>query len=185
MRCVYGIVVAAVFATAGPSVVQAGDRWVQSDDTYYAYAKVTDVQPIVRIVQVSTPRKACWDEPVRYKTYRRGYRSFTPAVVGGILGGVVGNQFGSGSGQTAMTIAGSLLGVSIARDAVYRGQGGSRSVSELSRRCEIEEVLHEEERVEGYRVTYRFQGRDYVTRMAADPGDEIRVRVQVDPILDG
>ena len=126
---------------------------------------------------------------MRYKAHRRTRGSFTPAVVGGIIGGVVGNQFGSGSGQTAMTIAGSLLGASIGRDTAYRHRRGYRhgirTVSGVERRCETEEVVHEEERVEAYRVTYKYRGREYVTRMGSDPGSRIRVRVRVDPIAGG
>ena len=52
MRCVYGIVGAALCAAAGTSIVHAGDRSARHDDAYYAYAKVKDVQPIVRVVRV-------------------------------------------------------------------------------------------------------------------------------------
>ena len=104
-----GIVVAALFGMLHVPLVQAGDRW-SGEGAYYAYARVTDVQPIVRVVEVTTPREACWDEPVRYQAHGRGgHRSFTPAVLGGILGGVVGNQFGGGRGQDVMTIAGAFL----------------------------------------------------------------------------
>lgn len=155
-------------------------------DVYFAEAKVTDVQPIVRIVQVSTPREVCWDEPVRQTNlHRSGSRqSFVPTVLGGIIGGVVGNHFGGGRGKDAMTVAGVLLGASVGRDAGYRGQQVARRSAPQyvsARRCEIEESVHEEERIEGYRVTYRYQGRDYVTRMHNEPGRNIRVRVRVRP----
>jgi len=44
---------------------QAGERWADSSDTHYESAIVTDVQPIVRVVQISTPREVCWDQQVR------------------------------------------------------------------------------------------------------------------------
>ena len=37
------------------------------------------------------------------------------------------------------------------------------------------------ERIEGYDVTYEYAGREYVTRMPYDPGERIRVRVDVTP----
>lgn len=36
---------------------------------------------------------------------------------------------------------------------------------------------HEGGRVDGYRVTYEFQGREYTTVMSYDPGDRVRIRV--------
>ena len=187
MRNRYGIIALVCFVAAGSDVATAADRGAARPNIHHAYATVTDVQPIVRVVQVSTPRTTCWDEPVRQQARIPRYRSFTPAVVGGILGGLVGNQFGSGSGQTAMTIAGSLLGASVGRDASYRNTRHRRNrstsiVESVERRCEVEEIRHEEERIEGFNVTYRFQGREYVTRMKSDPGPEIRVRVRVQPV---
>ncbi|MFQ5634621.1 MAG: glycine zipper 2TM domain-containing protein [Gammaproteobacteria bacterium] len=163
------------------------DDWRRDSNAYYDYAKVTHVEPITRIVQISSPREVCWNERVR--TVRdRGYRrdrSFTPTVIGGLLGGVVGNQFGRGRGNTAMTVAGALLGASIGRDASSRQYHRPRPATvdySTERRCEVEQVVHEEERVDGYRVEYRFRGRKYVTRTDTDPGRRIRVRVEVDPV---
>jgi len=181
-----------------PAVGVADNRRNDSN-TYFDYAKVTHVQPITRIVQISTPQEVCWNERVRSVSDegrrgrgrgRRHDRQFAPTVLGGILGGVVGNQFGSGRGNTAMTVAGALLGASIGRDASVRNQREySRPVSRparvsytTERRCEIDQVFHQEERIDGYRVSYRFRGRDYVTRTNVDPGERIRVRVEVDPV---
>ncbi len=165
------------------SVPAAGNAAHPLDDgaEYLAKAKVTSVQPIVRVVQVSTPREVCWDEPIRQTNHghRRHRRSFVPTVLGGIIGGVVGNKFGSGRGKDAMTVAGALLGASVGRDSGDRRQHYQNVRYESGRHCEIEESVHEEERIEGYRVGYRFQGRNYVTRMFEKPGKSIRVRVQV------
>lgn len=166
-------------------------------NVYFDFAKVTYVQPITRIVQISTPHEVCWNERVRTVTHDTrddGWRndsrnrSFAPTVLGGLVGGVVGNQFGGGRGNTAMTIGGALLGAAIGRDASIRNHRPVRQPRPATvaytteRRCEIEQVMHEEERIDGYRVSYRFRGRDYVTRTDADPGDRIRVRVEVDPV---
>ena len=181
------IFIIALVATFNLSAADAGDHRGRSEQAgvYYAYGKVTDVQPIMRTVQVTTPREACWDEQVRQTQYGPGrHRSFTSTVLGGIVGGVVGNQFGSGSGQDAMTVAGALLGASIGRDAAYRHHAYAQASYTTERRCEIEEVVHEEQRLEGYQVAYKFEGRHYVTRTANDPGKKIRLRVQVNPVAD-
>ena len=167
------------------------DNRRNDSNSYYDYARVTHVQPVTRIVQVSTPHEVCWNERVRTvsdngRRGRRRDREFAPTVLGGIIGGVVGNQFGGGRGNKAMTVAGALLGASIGRDASVRNHQNYGRPARVSytteRRCEVEQVTHEEERIDGYRVSYRFRGRDYVTRMNTDPGDQIRVRVEVDPV---
>jgi len=50
------------------------------------------------------------------------------------------------------------------------------------RRCEVEESYHEEERLTGYRVTYVYDGREFITRMDHNPGERIRIRVQASPL---
>jgi len=46
-----------------------------------------------------------------YVEVRCGSQPIIGTVVGGVAGGLVGNQFGKGSGRTAMTIGGALLGL--------------------------------------------------------------------------
>ena len=185
MVTVNRIFVIALLVSFNLSAAYAKDHRGRSEQAgvHYTYANVTDVQPIMRTVQVTTPRETCWDEPVRQTVYGPGrHRSYTSTVVGGIIGGVVGNQFGSGSGQDAMTVAGALLGASIGRDAAYRHPVRAQTSYVNERRCEVEEVTHEEQRLEGYRVYYKFQGRNYMTQTANDPGKRIRLRVQVNPV---
>lgn len=149
---------------------------------FYAYARVVDVRPIVRVVQVSTPRESCWNEQVTHanRGYRHG-RSRTPSLLGGIIGGVVGNQFGNGRGNDIMTVAGALLGASIGQDAAYQNASHqpNKYYTTTERRCEVEHVVHEEQRVDGYDVTYKYQGKTFATRMPEDPGDRVRIRVAV------
>mgnify|MGYP003694720959 CR=1 FL=1 len=48
-------------------------------------------------------------------------------------------------------------------------------------RCETRYQETWEERTDGYRVTYVYNGRRQVTEMPNRPGDRIRVRVDVSP----
>lgn len=152
-----------------------------SDAGRYDYAPVVDVQPLYRTVTVSTPRQECWDEPVNRYQVGAG-DSYTPTIIGGIVGGVVGNQFGKGTGRDVATVAGALLGGSIGRDLGYRS-GGGQYYSDVERRCRTVNDSHTEQRVEGYNVTYRYGGRTYTTRTDYDPGRQIKVRVDVVPVL--
>jgi uncharacterized protein YcfJ len=155
------------------------------------YARVIDVTPIVRQVRIETPARECWHE-TEYRTVRRDddyYRgrvdSPLPTIAGGIIGGVIGNQFGGGSGRDAMTAVGALVGASIAteaaRDDGYRRGSSYERQPVTVERCETRVSYHEEERIEGYRVTYVYAGREYLTTMASPPGNRIPVRVTVVP----
>lgn len=154
-------------------------RAAQAD---YDYAPVTRVEPIVRRVRVETPRRECWDE-ARYVDSRPHISD--PSVggrtlLGGIIGGVIGHQFGSGSGRDAATIAGSLIGAGVGYDSAARRQGqGMRE--EVVQRCDVRYESEYEERIDGYRVTYRYNGREYDTRLPHDPGERIRVSVAIAP----
>ena len=48
-------------------------------------------------------------------------------------------------------------------------------------RCDVRYEQQTEERIEGYDVTYVYNGQRLTTRMNHDPGDRIRVQVQVRP----
>ena len=48
-------------------------------------------------------------------------------------------------------------------------------------RCETRYREHREERIDGYRVLYRYRGQKYMTEMPYDPGNRLRVRVDIRP----
>jgi uncharacterized protein YcfJ len=140
----------------------------------YDYARVVDVDPIVRRVEVVTPQRECWNET---RQVYASPRSATPAVLGAIVGGVIGHQFGSGSSRNAATVAGALLGASVGRDSASRDADfETRNVE----RCAITQRHDWQQQVDGYRVTYRYHGREYNTVMNYDPGNRVRVRVGLD-----
>ncbi len=169
----------------GPAMASVGHHEYR-DSPYLDYAKVVDVEPIIRVVRVTEPRRECWDEEVtRYRQHTsRRSGSFTPLVVGGIVGGVVGNQFSKGKRRDALTVAGALLGASVGRDIYRRHRSTERPYVTTEQRCRVVDEYHEEERVEGYRVTYRYKGKTFVRRMDHDPGRRVRIRVAVTPVSD-
>ena len=150
----------------------------------YDYAQVISSEPVVRYVTVTTPVRQCWEETEYYTVDPRHFGGSGGTLVGAIIGGVVGHQFGSGRGNDAATIAGSLIGAAIGSDASRRSYNSTRAPIEESRvvqRCKTELRRHQEERIDGYRVVYRYNGQRYATTMAHDPGRRIRVRVDVRP----
>jgi uncharacterized protein YcfJ len=82
-------------------------------------------------------------------------------------------------------VAGTLLGAAIANDASRRRHAGKYGPVQYSRpvtRCATQYREHQEERIEGYDVTYRYKGQKYATRMPHDPGRKIRIRVDIRPV---
>jgi uncharacterized protein YcfJ len=170
-----------------------GGRYSDTD-----YARVVDVQPITRRIRVSEPRRECYeetryDEP-RYESSRsRG--AAQPAagsmILGGLLGAAVGSQIGRGDGRRAATVAGAVIGTALGHDAAGRrgdrdGRYYDSRIEEPPRaytveRCDVRYQDSWEERVEGYRVAYEYHGRRYETRLPYDPGERVRVRVDVFP----
>jgi uncharacterized protein YcfJ len=155
----------------------------------YDFARVVDVDPIVRHVHVTVPRRECWTE-THYETVQYGgpHRSSAGSMIlGGLIGAAVGNQIGSGDGRRAATVAGALIGTAIGHDVAERraAQTGGPVYTETrpyeSKHCEVRYEHTEEERIEGYRVTYEYHGRRHTTELPYDPGDRIRVRVDVHP----
>lgn len=164
-----------------PSLAAAGDGHVR-------YAKVIDVEPVYRYETVQIPQRECWTrteyrESV-HRPARRNGGTALPTIAGGVIGGVIGRQFGSGDGRDAMTVVGTLVGAAIGHSSAHRRDDGYRYV-ETSRapveRCETWYETEERRTVQAYRVTYRYAGRVYHTRMRHHPGKRIRVHVDVTP----
>ncbi len=148
----------------------------------YDYARVLSVEPVVRYVTVRSPIRECWEDTEHYTVDNRRAGVGGRTLFGAIVGGVIGHQFGSGRGRDAATIAGTVIGASIANDAARRDGGYARS--EQSRpvtRCETKYQSHEEERVDGYKVIYVYNGQKYATQTPHDPGKRLRIRVDVRP----
>ena len=166
--------------TALTAAVVSAPAYARSD---IEYAKVVSAEPIYRTVRVSTPRQECYDERVvvREPAYRNGDPG--AALFGAILGGVAGHQFGKGSGKSVATAAGALIGAGVAQNRT-RSYGSATERVSYETRCNSYDEYRTEHRVDGYDVTYRYQGRTYQTRTPYDPGSRIPVQVDVRPVQD-
>jgi uncharacterized protein YcfJ len=175
-----GLTVATAAFASPPS--WSNSRHNRAYEDGYDYAPVTHVEPIVRQVRVETPRRECYDD---VRTVESRPHISEPGVggktlLGGIIGGVIGHQFGSGRGRDAATVAGAIIGSSVGYDNARR-TSGSPDEEVVVQRCQVRYEDQYEERIDGYRVTYEYNGREYTTRMPYDPGKEMRVRVAVAP----
>jgi uncharacterized protein YcfJ len=146
--------------------------------TEYDYAPVTRVEPIVRQVRIETPRRECYDD-IRY-VESPNPNVGAQTVLGGIIGGVIGHQIGHGHGNDFATIAGATVGAAVGYSNASR-RYGPQAREETVERCDVRYEHTTEERIDGYRVTYEYNGREYTTRLPYDPGERIKVRVAVAP----
>jgi len=167
------IIVAFAASAASPVVADAGTANI-------AWADVIEAVPVTRIIRRPVETEVCWQEEVYREIPER--RSKVPQIVGAILGGIIGNQFGGGSGQELMTLAGATLGHAIAKDSQRRAHP-QKFYASLEDRCGINTEWRESRTVLGWDVTYEYQGVTYLTRMADEPGDQIKIRVNVEPVL--
>lgn len=143
------------------------------------YARVTHVEPIVRHVTVTTPRRECWEEPVTHYETRNDYTTGR-TILGGLIGAAIGNQIGRGRGNDAATVVGGLAGAAIGANSAKRDRYTEEYVS-YEEHCRTVHERHTEERIDGYEVTYRYGGRTYTTITDEHPGKHIPVDVRVRP----
>ena len=183
MKNSLALAIAAVGTFAAPSVFA---------DSFQDNARVISVRPVQERIPVS--REECWNDRVRGYEERRVTRSDTGApigpgtVLGAVVGGVIGHQFGNSSGgRDRGTAAGAIVGGLIGNQ-VDREQGAPRETTEVERvpvtrdvqRCRtVDEVR---EATVGFDVRYEYRGREFRTRLPQDPGRQLRVRVDVEPI---
>lgn len=170
----------------GLAAVSAGaladhGRYDDRDDRSGAYddATVVDVEPLRRRVRISEPVRECWEESVPVANGPFSADHIGGTLLGGLVGGVIGNQVGDGRGRRVARAAGAIIGGAVGYNASRdrKGYAGER----VYERCETRYRDSYEERIDGYEVTYEYAGRRYVTRMPYDPGERIRIRVDVTP----
>ena len=147
----------------------------------YDYAQVLEVHPYYREVRVTTPQRECWEEPVYH--IRKPQKSASGMLVGGVLGGVIGHQIGSGRGNKLATVAGTLIGAHIGHGVVNGDVEAERSFAGYEERCKTRQRISYEEVLDGYDVTYEYRGRRYHVEMPYDPGERIKMRIQIDPVI--
>ncbi len=150
---------------------------------FHEFARVVDVRPIYREVEISTPVRECREQPV-YHTRYEGHKSAGGMLAGGLIGGIIGHQFGSGRGNKVATAVGTLIGAQIGHDAV-NGHAGqySETVTGYTEHCNTRHQVSYQQVVDGYDVSYMYQGRRYRIEMPYDPGKRIKMRIQVTPVI--
>lgn len=159
--------IAALFAASGSA--QADRR---QDDEMIVRARVVASVPVYDTV--NEPRKECWIETTGYETQTtRSAGNPGGAIVGAIAGGLIGSTVGKGNGKIAAAAVGAATG------AVVGDRWNSGVVTESRptqvERCSIQDNTRQV--LTGYDVRYRFNGREFTTRLPYDPGSYLNLNV--------
>jgi len=172
-----------IIFSIGMAVLFAGDAYASN----VGYATVVDSTPIYKTVRITSPRQECWEEEVSYTNrsnnrYRDGNGG--GVAIGGLVGGAIGHAVGHRKRNKQVgTLVGAVLGATIGSAYASQRNAVQHTTYAVEKRCEVIEETHTEDRIVGYNVRYRYNNVTYSTRTDTDPGDTIKVRVAVTPII--
>ena len=168
------------------------------DDGHYDYARVLRVVPLGGPAEGRQVYRgqACVSRDEATGYYGGGYRDdgygappvrsgtqggrAMASVLGSVIGAVIGSQVGGGSARYATTAIGSTVGA-VAGSQVY--ENAQRERAGRVTVCDPVPTRGDWRGADAgpYEVTYTYAGRTYITRTNYDPGNRIRVRVEVHP----
>lgn len=164
---------ALVLAVMATGAYAQDGRYASDDNAHYGWADVLRADPVQGVTRTEVPRQECYEQPV---VRREGGNTTAGTVLGAVIGGVLGNTVGKGDGRKAATVAGAVAGGAIGNRAT-RGSEYESTQTE----CRQVNSVSEQRRIIGYDVEYRYRGEVYTSRLSYDPGERLRVRVQVEP----
>jgi uncharacterized protein YcfJ len=159
--------IAALLAASGAAHADRGHG-----DGFTARAKVLASTPVYETI--NEPRRECWTETVGYETRGAREGGAGGAVLGAIAGGLIGSTVGKGDGRVAAAAVGAATGA-VVGDRMQQGGTRYESVPQQVERCQTHDSFREV--VSGYDVRYRFEGREYVTRLPYNPGKWLALNV--------
>ena len=140
-------------------------------------ATVVSVDKVYKQVRVEEPYQECY---IKETVQNNGDGSATNEIIGGVIGGAIGNQFGDGSGKDIMTLAGILMGASIANDAEKAAANGKQTIVSQEV-CEKKVRQKIEKRLSHYKVTVDYNGTEVSFSSKRRPYDDvIKVEVSVE-----
>ena len=136
-----------------------------------AFADVVGVKEVFETVL--TPHEKCEDVQVQHQAPVKDEKRIAGSVLGGVAGGLLGSTVGGGKGKTLATVAGAAAG-GYAGNQVQKNMQEKDLVTATERRCKT--VNEKSQKVVGYDVTYRLDGKDGAVRTAFKPGATLPVK---------
>ena len=146
--------------------------------SYTDYATVTAIEKVYKQYRTEEPYQECY---IQETLQNAGDGSATNEIIGAILGGAIGNKIAedsSDTGKDVMTLAGIVLGASIANDSEKANSTGQVVVSQEV--CETKVKTSFEKRLSHYLVHIDYEGRDLAFTSKKRPSEDIiKVKVTV------
>jgi uncharacterized protein YcfJ len=137
-------------AVGGLAMVVLGSGAVTGYKTF-TQPKLADVVAVKEVMEtVTTPRERCETVQVQHQAPVKDQNRIAGTVVGGLAGGLLGSTIGKGDGKKLATVAGAAAG----------GYAGNQV----------------QQKVAGYNVTYRLDGKEGTVRTSFKPGATLPVR---------
>jgi len=136
--------------------------------------KVAEVVGVKEVKQtISTPREECKQVQVQKQAPVQDEHRVAGTVIGGVAGGLLGSTIGGGTGKKVATVAGAAGGA-YAGNQVQKNMHLMNMVTTTETRCTT--VNETSQKVVGYDVTYRLDGKEKVVRTSFRPGPQIPVK---------
>jgi uncharacterized protein YcfJ len=160
--------ISALLVASGAAQANRGDG-----DGFSTRARVLASTPVFETI--NEPTRVCWTETSGYetRTYNDGHNT-GGAVIGAIAGGLIGSTVGKGNGQVAAAAVGAATGA-VVGDRWNAGGTRTESAPIQVQRCRTQDNFRQV--ISGYDVRYRFQDREYSTRLPYDPGKWLTLNV--------
>jgi uncharacterized protein YcfJ len=135
---------------------------------------VADVVAVKDVTEtVVTPREHCEDVQVQHQAPVKDEHRIAGTAIGAVAGGLLGSTVGGGKGKTVATVAGAAAG-GYAGNRVQKNMQQKDVVTTTERRCKT--VQEKSQKLVGYDVTYRLDGRDGTVRTSFKPGATLPVK---------
>ncbi len=134
---------------------------------------------------VVTPREKCESVQVQHQAPVKDEKRVAGSVVGAVAGGLLGSTIGGGDGKKLATVAGAAAG-GYAGNRVQKNLQEKDVTTTTEQRCRT--VSEKTQKLVGYNVSYRFQGKEGVVRTTFKPGPTLPVKngeVVTTPDADG
>ena len=122
---------------------------------------------------VVTPREQCEDVQVQKQAPVKDDKRIAGTAIGAVAGGLLGSTIGGGKGKTLATVGGAAAG-GYAGNQVQKNMQQKDMVTTTERRCKT--VQDKSQKLLGYDVTYRLDGKQAVVRTSFKPGATLPVK---------